>query len=101
AGGDALKTAIKDADVEAVSLGAAPSVPMHEAPAPRIAMMHTWGGTQTEGWWREALDKLHVPYDYINTQTVSREGGLRQKYDVIIFAPTGRGSTQTIVNGMP
>jgi hypothetical protein len=105
AGGDALKTAIghaiRDADVEAVSLGAAPTVAMHDAPVPRIAMMHTWGGTQTEGWWREALDKLHVPYDYINTQTVSHEGGLRDKYDVIIFAPTGRGSTQAIVNGMP
>ena len=63
---DAVKAAIQDADVEAVSLGAAPSVAMHDAPAPRIAMMHTWGGTQTEGWWREALDKLHVPYDYIS-----------------------------------
>jgi hypothetical protein len=64
-------------------------------------MMHTWGGTQTEGWWREALDKLHVPYDYISTQTVSREGDLHDKYDVIIFAPIGRSSTQQIVGGMP
>ena len=63
ASADALKSALKDADVEAVSLGAAPSVAMHDAPVPRIAMMHTWGGTQTEGWWREALDKLHMPYD--------------------------------------
>jgi hypothetical protein len=63
--------------------------------------MHTWGGTQTEGWWREARDKLHVPYDYISTQTVSHEDGLRDKYDVIIFAPVGRSSTQQIVNGMP
>ncbi|MBS0432061.1 MAG: hypothetical protein JSS21_06605, partial [Proteobacteria bacterium] len=29
---------------------------------PRIALMHTWLSTQTEGWWRMALDKLHVPY---------------------------------------
>jgi hypothetical protein len=101
ASADTLKSAIKDADVEAVSLAAAPSVAMHAAPVPRIAMMHTWGGTQTEGWWREALDKLHVPYDYISTQTVAHEGGLRDKYDVIIFAPLGRSSTQQIVNGMP
>jgi hypothetical protein len=101
ASADALKSAITDADVEAVSLGAVPSVAMHDAPVPRIAMMHTWGGTQTEGWWREALDKLHVPYDYISTQTVSHEGGLRAKYDVIIFAPVGRSSTQQIVSGMP
>jgi hypothetical protein len=101
ASGDAVKSAIHNADVEAVSLTGAPSVQMHDAPAPRIAMMHTWAGTQTEGWWREALDKLHVPYDYISTQTVSHEGDLRSKYDVIIFAPTGRSNTQSIVNGMP
>ncbi len=96
-----VQTAIQNADLEAVNLTSAPSVAMHDAPAPRIAMMHTWGGTQTEGWWREALDKLHVPYDYISTQTVAHEGDLRSKYDVIIFAPLGRSSTQQIVNGMP
>jgi hypothetical protein len=101
AGGGAVKAAIKNSDLEAVSLSAAPSVAMHDATAPRIAMMHTWSGTQTEGWWREALDKLHVPYDYISTQTVSHAGDLRSKYDVIIFAPVGRSSTQSIVNGMP
>ena len=101
AGADAVKAVVKEADVEAVCLGAAPSVAMHDAPVPRIAMMHTWGGTQTEGWWREALDKLHVAYDYINTQTVAHEGDLHDKYDVIIFAPVGRSSTQQIVGGMP
>ncbi|HUB19964.1 MAG TPA: M14 family zinc carboxypeptidase, partial [Acidobacteriaceae bacterium] len=101
AGADVVKTAIRDADVEAVGLSAAPSVAMHDAPLPRIAMMHTWAGTQTEGWWRETLDKLHVPYDYISTQTVSHEGDLRSRYDVILFAPVGRSSTQSIVNGMP
>jgi len=101
AGADVVKTAIRDADVAAVGLGSAPSVAMHDAPTPRIAMMHTWLSTQTEGWWREALDKLHIPYDYISTQTVSHEADLRAKYDVIIFAPLGRSSTQQIVNGMP
>ncbi len=63
--------------------------------------MHTWLYTQTEGWWRMAFDKLHVPFDYISTQTVSREPDLRSKYDVIIFGPAGRVSTEQIVNGMP
>jgi hypothetical protein len=102
ASADGVKSAIQNADVQAISLSSAPSAPMHEVPSPRIAMMHTWAGTQTEGWWREALDKFHIPYDYISTQTVSHEADLRAKYDVIIFAPTGgRGSTQQIVNGMP
>ncbi|HTV83609.1 MAG TPA: hypothetical protein VME18_13250, partial [Acidobacteriaceae bacterium] len=101
ASADALASAIKDADVEAVSLAAAPSVAMHEAPVPRVAIMHTWLDTQTEGWWREAFDKLHVPYDYISTQTVSHEGDLRSRYDVIVFAPIGGTTPQLIVDGMP
>ncbi len=101
AGSDAVKAAIKNADVEADSLSAAPSVAMHDAPAPRIALMHTWLATQTEGWWREAFDKLHVPYETINTQTVAHEGDLRSKYDVIVFAPVAHTTTQQIVDGLP
>ncbi len=98
---DAVHSAIKNADVTAVSLHSAPSVRMHDARAPRIALMHTWLATQTEGWWRQALDKLHVPYDYISTQTVSHEGSLRSKYDVIVFAPVTHVSAQQFVDGMP
>ena len=68
---------------------------------PRIALMHTWLSTQTEGWWRMALDKLHVPYTYISTQDVSREPDLRAKYDVILFGPVGYSNTQLIVDGLP
>src|SRR5579883_2568771 len=68
---------------------------------PRIALMHTWLSTQTEGWWRMALDKLHVPYKYINTQDVARDPNLRDKYDVILFGPVGYSSTRLIVDGLP
>lgn len=68
---------------------------------PRIAVMHTWLNTQTEGWWRLALDTLHVPYDYISTQDVARMADLRAKYDVVLFGPVGRASTRQIVDGMP
>jgi hypothetical protein len=101
ASADALAAAVKDADVEAVSLSAAPSVAMHDAPLPRIAMMHTWLDTQLEGWWREAFDKLHVPYDYISTQTVAHEADLHSKYDVIVFAPTERARPEQIIDGLP
>jgi len=84
-----------------VGLITPPSVPTHPATAPRIAMMHTWLGTQTEGWWRQALDKLGVPFDYINTQTVSSEDDLRSKYDIILFAPVGFARTAQIVQGLP
>jgi Zinc carboxypeptidase len=101
AGADKLKSALKDAGLEAAALGSMPSVASHKAPTPRIAFMHTWLSTQTEGWWREAFDHEHVPYDYISTQTVAQASDLRSKYDVIIFAPVGRASTQQIINGMP
>ncbi len=80
---------------------AAPSVAVHGVTAPRIAFMHTWLGTQTEGWWRYAFDTAGVPYDYINTQTVGTEENLRAKYDVIVFAPIGRASALEIINGIP
>ena len=96
-----LKSALSDGGLRAISLGAAPPVAAHPAAAPRIAFMHTWLATQTEGWWRQAFDHMHVPYDYISTQTVAATPDLRAKYDVIIFAPVGRASTQQIVDGMP
>ncbi len=79
----------------------APQVKTHPSRAPRIAVMHTWQSTQSEGWWRLAFDRYKVPYAYISTQTVSRDNDLRSKYDVIVFAPVGRASPLGIVNGLP
>jgi hypothetical protein len=98
-GGD-LDKAARELGLKAYALGAAPSVATHPARAPRVAIMHTWLSTQTEGWWRQAFDFLHIPYTYINTQDASRDASLNAKYDVIIFPPTG-GSPQTIVSGLP
>ncbi len=92
---------LHDLSLDASRLGAAPSVPVHAVTAPRIAFMHTWLGTQTEGWWRYAFDTAGVPFDYINTQTVANQADLRAKYDVIVFAPVGRASTLEILNGIP
>lgn len=68
---------------------------------PRIAIMHTWLSTQTEGWWRLALDRLGVKYDYLSTQDVARLDKLRRNYDVIVFAPVGARDTRQIVDGLP
>jgi hypothetical protein len=80
--------------------GAPPTVKTHPARAARVALMHTWQSTQTEGWWRLAFDQIGLPYDYISTQDVSRDSNLRAKYDVILFAPGG-GNATAIVEGMP
>ncbi len=87
--------------LDAVRLTASPSVTTHAVTAPRIAFMHTWLGTQTEGWWRLAFDKADIPYSYISTQTAASEPDLRSKYDVILFSPIGRASTEEIIDGLP
>ncbi len=97
----AVAAALGKLSLDATRLTAVPSVPTHPVPAPRVAFMHTWLGTQTEGWWRLAFDKAGVPFSYISTQTVASEDDLRGKYDVIVFAPVGRSSSQDILNGMP
>jgi hypothetical protein len=96
-----LTPMLHDLSLDAAHLAAAPSVASHAATAPRVAIMHTWLSTQTEGWWRYAFDSAGVPFDYISTQTAAGDADLRSKYDVIIFAPVGGGGTQSIINGIP
>jgi hypothetical protein len=98
---DGVAKVLHDLSLDASRLGASPSVPVHAVTAPRIAFMHTWLGTQTEGWWRYAFDTAGVPFDYISTKTVAQQPHLRAKYDVIVFAPVGRASTLEILNGIP
>jgi hypothetical protein len=97
-----LDRAANDLGLQAVALDGAPNVKSHPARAARIALVHTWLSTQTEGWWRLALDNLSVPYDYISTQIVAKNADLNAKYDVILFPPVGYSSSPTaIVNGLP
>ncbi|MDB4912532.1 MAG: peptidase carboxypeptidase, partial [Gemmatimonadetes bacterium] len=94
-----LDKATKELGLKAYS-GAAPSVKTHPIRAARVALMHTWISTQTEGWWRLGFDNVGVPYDYISTQDLARTPDLKSKYDVIVFGPAG-GTPEQIVEGMP
>ena len=97
-----LTDAIAELGLQATALSASPTVKTHPVRAARVALVHTWLSTQTEGWWRQALDLLGVPYDYISTQTVSKTADLNAKYDVILFPPVGFFSSPTaVVNGLP
>src|SRR5256712_237838 len=88
--------------VQVTALAAAPGVKTHPVRAARIAFVHTWLSTQTEGWWRLALDKLKIPYDYMSTQAVAKITDLNAKYDVILFPPVGfDAGVSPIVNGIP
>ncbi len=66
------------------SAAAAPSVPAHGAPIPRIALWHLWSDTEMTGWLRMTLDQEKIPYAYIRDEDV-RAGHLREKYDVLLY----------------
>jgi hypothetical protein len=86
--------------VAAYATAAVPSVPLHELAVPRIAFVHTWTNTQSEGWFRIAFDHLQIPYDYISDIKLGAISDLRARYDVIVLGPVG-GTAQRIVNGTP
>ncbi|HUX44609.1 MAG TPA: M14 family zinc carboxypeptidase [Terracidiphilus sp.] len=96
-----LTAALHQYALDGTRLAVDPLVARHVVTAPKIAIMHTWLSTQTEGWWRYAFDTEGVPYDYISTQTAAKEANLRAKYDVIVFAPVGHVSSQQIIDGLP
>jgi hypothetical protein len=93
-----LDKVAKAVGLKAYGLAAEPSVKTHPARAARIAVLHQWSNTQTEGWWRQAFDVYGVPYDYIDPKTIHDTANLRSKYDVIIFGP---GGGQGAVEGTP
>jgi hypothetical protein len=98
----ALDKAAGGAGLRAIALGAAPSVKTHPVRAARVAFVHTWLSTQTEGWWRLALDDLKIPYDYMSTQAIAQIDDLNAKYDVILFPPVGfNAPAPAIINGLP
>jgi hypothetical protein len=90
----AVRTAVGQLGLTAVALSAAPTIAMHDADAPRIAMYTTWSGTQEIGWVRFTLDKFGVPYDLIYKERV-RKGNLRADYDVILM-PTQTATRQAV-----
>jgi hypothetical protein len=86
----AVRTAVEQLGLKATALSSLPSVPMHEADLPRLAVYSTWGNTQEVGWVRHALDQFEVSYDLIYKERV-KKGNLRASYDAIIVPNQGRG----------
>jgi hypothetical protein len=93
-----LDRVTRDFGLQAHALESVPTVKTHPARASRVAILHQWTSTQTEGWWRQAFDLYKIPYDYIDPETIRKTPDLRSKYDVIIFGP---GGGQAAVEGMP
>jgi Zinc carboxypeptidase len=95
----ALELTLTSLGLSAWAVATAPTVRTHDLDIPRIGYVHSWSSTQNEGWVRAALDTYGVPYTYFSDIRL-RDGGLRQKYDVIVF-PHVSGNAQSQVNGIP
>jgi hypothetical protein len=95
-----LEQAAQELGVDIDAVESAPEVPTHPLAVPRIALVHTWISTQTEGWYRLAFDTLGIPYDYISDQKLRSIPNLRERYNVIVFGPVSSDSRR-IVNGLP
>ena len=82
----AARRAIEQLGLTAGALGSLPSVAMHDADVPRIAMYSSWSGNDTQeiGWVRFTFDKFGVPYDLIYKERL-RKGNLRADYDVLLM----------------
>ena len=79
-------------DLHGVSRRAVAEVNRSTMTLPRLALLHTWRETRDSGAVRFALDHLGIPYTLI-AETELREGGLRDRFDVILFPEQGRNST--------
>jgi hypothetical protein len=77
------------------SLSAAPTVSMHDADVPRVAIYSQWSGTQELGWYRHAFDQFGIPFDLIFKERVAK-GDLKKDYDVIIMAAQNVSRTSVL-----
>ena len=81
---DAIASTAKELGLDFTQVSAAPSVPLHKAPAPRIGLWVPWADTDSIGWIRYSLDQRKVPYIYLRDEDI-RAGNLKAKIDVLLY----------------
>ncbi len=94
----ALEAAAAELGIDVDAVAALPDVKRHVVDLPRLALLQAWSDTQSAGWVRMIFDDQKIPYALIMDEDV-RKGGLRQRFDVILYPDTGR-SLKDIVNGI-
>ena len=90
-----VNRAVSELGLTSARICGIPTVPMHDADVPRVAIYSQWSGTQELGWWRHAFDQFGIPYDLIYKERVAR-GNLQADYDVIIMAAQSISRTQVL-----
>ena len=85
----ALENVAADLAIDVDSAASAPDVKRHVVDLPRLAVLQAWSDTQSAGWVRMIFDDEKVPYTLIMDEDV-RRGGLRERFDLILYPDTGR-----------
>ncbi len=94
-----LKPLATQLGLDIVGLAAQPTITLHDAGLPRVAMFSTWNGTQDVGWVRYTFDQYKVPYDLIFKERVLK-GNLHADYDLIVI-PTQARSSKALITDIP
>jgi hypothetical protein len=94
----ALENAAADLAIDVDSAASVPDVKRHLVDLPRLAVLQAWSDTQSAGWVRMIFDDEKIPYTLIMDEDV-RKGGLRQRFDLILYPDTGR-SLRDVANGI-
>ena len=86
----AVENVAADLAIDVDTAARAPEVKRHLVDLPRLAVLQAWNDTQSAGWVRMIFDDEKVPYTLIMDEDV-RKGGLRERFDLILYPDTGRG----------
>ena len=95
-----LKPVAESLGLDVVAITAQPTVAMHEARMPRLAVYSTWGSTQDVGWVRHAFDYYETPYELIFKDRV-KQGNLKAAYDVIVIPSQARSAKALVYDIAP
>ena len=84
-----IESAAKELGITVHATSASLKVSTHSLEAPRLAIVHNWTNTQSDGWFRVGFDELKIPYTYIADTKLRQMDHLRDKFDVILLPPAG------------
>jgi len=71
-----------------------------QLPQPRIALYQPWTANMDEGWTRWLLEQFGFAFTTVHNRDI-QTGGLRKKFDAIVFAEQPAGSIENGQRNMP
>jgi hypothetical protein len=81
-----IEKAAIELGIKAVGLAEPPKGELHRVGAARIGLWDQYGGNISSGWTRWVLEKFEYDFSIVFAQEIDA-GHLRDRFDVIIFAP--------------